>query len=149
MSAGYLLDTNLLSATAPDRFGVVAPEKERARAWIRAHEDWLFLPVTAVAEVAAGIGALEAAGGVRRARDLAAWLGAVLAHYPDRVLAFDLEAALQARALQREARGRGVAPGFADLTVAAIARARGLVVATRNLRDFAPMAVAMVDPFEA
>jgi predicted nucleic acid-binding protein len=33
--------------------------------------------------------------------------------------------------------------------VACIARARGLVVATRNTRDFVPMGVAVTNPFEA
>jgi hypothetical protein len=64
------------------------------------------------------------------------------------VLPFDTEAALQARQLQRTARENGVAPGFEDLSIACIARARGLVVATRNIRDFAPMGVALVNPFE-
>jgi predicted nucleic acid-binding protein len=42
-----------------------------------------------------------------------------------------------------------VTPGFADLTVACIARARGLVVAMRNTRDFVPMGVDVLNPFEA
>jgi predicted nucleic acid-binding protein len=139
--AGYLLDTNLISATAPDRRDVLPPEKAAARAWIIAQQSSLFLPVTAVAE-------REASGASRHARDLAEWLAAVLTNYPDRVLPFDTEAALQARHLQHEARLRGVTPGFADLTVACIARARGLVVATRNTRDFVPMGVEVANPFE-
>lgn len=149
MTAGYLLDTNVISATAPDRTPVPDAAKLRARAWIRANEPALFLPVTAVAEVAAGIGAREAGGATRHARDLAAWLAAVLGAHPDRVLPFDAEAALQARRLVARARGAGHSPGFADLTVACIAAARGLVVATRNLRDFLPMGVEAIDPFAA
>jgi predicted nucleic acid-binding protein len=148
-AAGYLLDTNVISATAPDRRDVLPPEKAAARAWILAHEADLYLPVTAVAEIAAGIGDREGRGAVRHARDLAAWLAALLAHYPERVLAFDAEAALQARHLQREARGRGVVPGFADLTIACIERARGLLVATRNVRHFEPMGVGVVDPLKS
>ncbi len=147
--AGYLIDTNLISATAPDRRDVLPPEKAAARAWIVAQQANLFLPVTAVAEIAAGIGEREASGASRHARDLAEWLAAVLTNYPDRVLPFDTKAALQARHLQHEASLRGVTPGFADLTVACIARARGLVVATRNTRDFVPMGVEVTNPFEA
>ena len=51
----------------------------------------------------------------------------------------DAEAALHARSLSRHAQTAGIAVGFADLTVAAIASAHGLIVATRNVRDFAPM----------
>ncbi|HYZ32878.1 MAG TPA: VapC toxin family PIN domain ribonuclease, partial [Crenalkalicoccus sp.] len=90
---GFLLDTNLLSATAPDRRDPPEPRKAAARAWIRARQAELFLPVTAIAEIAAGIGAREAAGATRHARDLADWLRAVLNAHPDRVLAFDTRAA--------------------------------------------------------
>jgi len=149
LTAGWLLDTNVISATAPDRNPVPSAEKLRARAWIRANEARLFLPVTAVAEIAAGIGAREASGATRHARDLAAWLAALLGTHPDRVLPFDAVAALQSRALTARARAAGIDPGFADLTVACIARANDLAVATRNLRHFLPMGVAAVDPFAA
>lgn len=143
----FLLDTNLLSATAPARHIAADAAKQTARAWIASNGDRIFLPATAIAEVAAGIGSREAAGATRHAAELAAWLRAVLAAYPDRMLPFDTEAALHLRALNRSAREAGHAPGFADLTVAAIARAHGLTVATRNRRDFGPMGVATLDPF--
>ena len=148
MSAGYLLDTVVLSALAPARRIAADAAKQRARAWVAASADAIYLPVTAVAEVTAGIGEREAAGATRHAVELAAWLSAVLASYPDRILAFNRPAALHVRELAREARHRGVAPGFADLTIAAIAREHGLMVVTRNLRHFAPMGVAAFDPFD-
>lgn len=147
MSGGFLLDTNVLSATAPDRRSEPEPAKAAARKWILANQSQLYLPVTAIAEIAAGIGAREGAGATRHAADLSAWLRAVLGTYPKNVLVFDIEAALHARALALAARKAGVVVGFADLTVACIASAHGLVVATRNIRDFAPMGIAVVDPF--
>jgi len=147
VTGGFLLDTNAISATAPSRRSVPEPEKRAARAWIIANGSRLFLPATALAEIAAGIGAREASGATRHAAELATWLRTVLTAYPDRVLGLDAEAGLHARALTRAAREVGVTPGFADLTVACIARAHGLVVATRNLRGFAPMRVEAVDPF--
>lgn len=148
MSAGFLLDTNVVSATAPDRRGVPDVAKRAARDWVLDNQDRLFLPVIAVAEIAAGIGAREASGAVRHGADLAAWLRAVLVAYPERVLGFDARAALEARALARTARAAGVEPGFADLTLACIARTHGLVLATRNLRHFTPMGVEAIDPFQ-
>jgi toxin FitB len=147
VTAGFLLDTNVISATAPDRNPLPSAEKLPARAWIRAQEARLFLPVTVVAEIAAGIGTREASGATRHARDLAAWLAAILEGHPHRVLPFDTLAALQARALAARAREAGSDPGFADLTIACIARANDLAVATRNLRHFLPMGIAAVDPF--
>ena len=146
-SSGFLLDTNVISATAPDQRAVPEPAKAAARTWIFENQQRLYLPVTAIAEVAAWIGAREATGATRHARLLAEWLRAVLAAYPDRVLALDTEAALHARHLSRRAREAGTTPSFADLTVACIACARDLTVATRNLHDFAPLGVGTVDPF--
>jgi toxin FitB len=149
VTGGFLLDTNVIPATAPDRRAIPEAAKAAARAWIVDHQDRLYLPVTAITEIAAGIGAREGAGAARHAADLATWLKAVLAAYPERLLVLDAEAALHARALSRTARQAGVAVGFADLTVACIAQAHSLVVATRNRRDFAPMGIATVDPFAA
>jgi toxin FitB len=144
---GFLLDTNVISATAPDRRTVPEPAKSAACAWIVANQHGLHLPVTAIAEIAAGVGTREASGAIRHAIDLAGWLRAVVDLYPERVLSLDLEAALHARTLARRAREAGVSVGFADLTVACIANKHRLTVATRNVRDFAPMGIATVDPF--
>jgi toxin FitB len=147
LSDGFLLDTNVISAAAPDRRAVPEAAKAVARQWIVDNQSRLFLPVTAIAEIAAGIGAREAVGAPRHATDLAAWLRGILDAYPDRVLMLDTEAALHARALTRHARHVGAVVGFADLTVACIARAHGLVVATRNIQDFASLGIETLDPF--
>jgi predicted nucleic acid-binding protein len=144
---GFLLDTNVISATAPDRRTVSEPAKSAARAWIVANQESLHLPVTAIAEIASGIGMREASGALRHAVDLAGWLRGVVDLYPERVLSLDLEAALYARVLARKAREAGVSVGFADLTVACIATRHRLTVATRNVREFAPMGIETVDPF--
>jgi predicted nucleic acid-binding protein len=147
VKGGFLLDTNVISATAPDRKSVPQFAKAAARSWIVNNQDRLYLPVTAIVEIAGGIGTREAAGASRHAADLAAWLRGVVGAYPDRVLTLNTEAALHARALSGKARQAGIAVGFADLTVACIASAHGLVVATRNIRDFAPMGIETLDPF--
>jgi predicted nucleic acid-binding protein len=147
MSRGYLLDTNVLSATAPDRRAMPEPGKARARRWIEDHAEHLWLPIVAVGEIAAGIGKREGAGATRHAAELAEWLSRVLAFYPERIMPFGLQEALQLRQLARAARNSGVEIGFADMMVASIAISAGLVVATRNEKHFAAMGVAQVDPF--
>ena len=87
---------------------------------------WLTTKPRHNSEIKAGIGLREASGATRHAADLAAWLRALLAAYPDRVLGFDTQAALYARELAQTARAAGVEPGFADLTLACIAQANGL-----------------------
>jgi predicted nucleic acid-binding protein len=78
LSRGYLLDTNVLSATAPDRRTVADAAKNAARGWIRVHGDQLWLPVVAIAEIAAGIGEREGAGATHHAAELSAWLRRLL-----------------------------------------------------------------------
>jgi toxin FitB len=147
MSRGFLLDTNVLSATASDRRLKPEPSKARARRWIEDHAEHLWLPMVAVGEIAVGIGKREGAGATNHAAELAEWLSQVLAFYPDRILVFGLQEALQLRRLARAARQSGIEVGFADMMVASIATTADLVIATRNGKHFAAMGVAQVDPF--
>jgi len=100
-----------------------------------------------VAEIEDGIAKLRPEGARRRSADLTAWLDTVLHLYGDRVLAFDAATARVAGAMADRARGRGQAPGLADIIVAATAQHHGLTILSRNLRHFAPLGVAVVDPF--
>lgn len=148
MTRGYLLDTNVLSATGPDRRLVPEPAKQAAREWIRTHEDQLWLPGVAIGEIAAGIGEREGAGATQHAAQLSAWLRRVLLTYPERVLGFGLPEALCCRQLALAARQPGVQVGFADMAVASIAVTHELSVVTRNTKHFAAMNVEVVNCFE-
>jgi predicted nucleic acid-binding protein len=86
-------------------------------------------------------------GATRHAAELAEWLSRVLAFYPERILPFGLQEALQLRQLARAARTSGVEIGMADMMVASIAVTAELVVATRNEKHFAAMGVAVENPF--
>lgn len=148
MSRGYLLDTNVLSATAPDRRIIPESAKARARRWIEVHAEHLWLPMVAVAEIAAAIGKREATGATRHAAELAEWLSQVLAIYPERIMPFGMREALRLRQLARVACASGFDVGIADMMVASIAVTADLVVATRNEKHFAAMGVERVNPFE-
>ena len=67
--------------------------------------------------------------------------------FGDRVPPFDSDAGRHYGdiAAMRRSAGRRVAP--ADCQIAAIARSRGLAVATRNTRDFVDMELDLVDPW--
>ena len=108
----------------------------------------LFLSAVTVAEIADGIAKARREGTKRKAADLSAWLRIVLHLYGDRVLPFDSQTAEIAGALADLARGRGHSPGFADIAIAATARRHDLTILSRNERHFAPMDVAVVDPFQ-
>ena len=69
--------------------------------------------------------------------------------FEGRILPFDSDAAREYAAIAsaRRAAGRTVAP--ADCQIAAIARSRGMAVATRNIPDFDVVGVEVVDPWTA
>ena len=50
--------------------------------------------------------------------------------------------------LSDTARGRGHAPGFADILIAATALHHELVILTRNVRHFETLGVPVLNPFE-
>ena len=135
-----LLDTNVVSELirrSPD----LAVE-----AWAAGHtlED-LFFSAVGEAELRYGAAILPTG---RRRETLVSDIERMLRDaFEGRVLPFDSEAArayAEIAAMRRFA-GRPVAP--ADCQIAAIARARGMAVATRNVRDFEDMGIEVVDPW--
>ena len=73
---------------------------------------------------------------------LADWLDRVLTLYGERVVPFDLRAARRWGSLSA-----GLGNESADLMIAATALEHGLTVVTRNVSDFEPTGVAVLDPF--
>jgi predicted nucleic acid-binding protein len=140
----YLVDTNVISTTAP----AVAGKRAALVKWMDSRSADLLLSAVTVAEIADGIAKARREGTRRKAVDLSTWLQAVLHLYRDRVLPFDAATAEIAGALSDLARGRGHAPGFADIAIAATAVRHSLTILSRNERHFAAMDVAVLDPFQ-
>jgi predicted nucleic acid-binding protein len=140
----YLVDTNVISAGAPGAntrlFAIVQ--------WMDQHSDDLYLSAISIAEIADGIAKLKREGARRKAGDLSAWLQTLRHLYDERILPFDAAAAEIAGALSDLARGRGHAPGLADVIIAATAKRHGLVILSRNQRHLRPMGTPVIDPFE-
>jgi predicted nucleic acid-binding protein len=138
----YLVDTNIISATAPAR-----PAQAGLLAWMEAYSDALFISVITVAEIHSGIAKARRDGAVRKAAGLDSWFETLLHLYAARVLPLDIVTARALGELTDHARAQGHAPGFADVAIAATARAHGLTILSRNLRHFTPLGVAVLDPF--
>jgi len=141
---GWLLDTNILSAFAP---GKPAPSPE-VTGWFEERTDSLFLSVVTAAEIGAGVAKLRRSGADRRAQSLSLWFERIVTAYGERVLTFDLLAAQIAGDLSDAAVARGHAPGFADVAIAATAKAHRLTVLTANVRHFEPLGADVFDPFQ-
>ena len=137
-----VLDTNVLSELMR-----LAPERQ-VRAWLDAQDERsLFTTTVSQAEILAGI-ALLADG--RRRRNLEAAAAAVfLEDLGGRVLPFDGSAAAQYALIFAERRQAGRAIGMADAMIAAIVRAHGADLVTRNTRDFEGCGLRLVDPWHA
>jgi predicted nucleic acid-binding protein len=101
----------------------------------------LFLSVISIGEIERGI-ARQRATKPGFADALAAWLDRVLTLYRERVLPFDLRTARRWGALTA-----ALGNDSADLMIAAAALEHGLTVVTRNVTDFEPTGVAVLDPF--
>jgi toxin FitB len=140
----YLVDTNVISVTAP----TAGVRRAELIAWMDSRSADLFLSAVTIAEIVDGIAKAKREGAKRKASALSAWLRTVLHLYGDRVLAFDSPTAEIAGALSDLARSRGHAPGFADIAIAATARRHDLTILSRNERHFASMTVAVVDPLQ-
>lgn len=131
----YLLDTNIVSETRRMKpHGAVM-------AWLSALGDAdAAICAATIGEVQAGIEKTRTHDPAR-ADELDAWLSALEASYA--VLPVDAAAF---RAWGRLMHGKS--PTLAmDAMIAAVALTHGLIVATRNVRDFAGFGVKTVDPF--
>ena len=116
-------------------------------AWAAGHPvERLFLPVIAEAELRYGAAILPS--GRRRDTLVSDIENMLRAAFDNRILPFDSDAAraYAGIAARRRAVGRSTSP--ADCQVAAIAAARGMAVATRNVGGFDDMGIDMIDPWQ-
>ena len=137
---GVILDTNVISE--PRR-----PKADpKVRAWFEDQEvERLYLTATVIGELSVGIERLPRG---RRRADLERWLQALIAEdFAGRILTFDAAAALIFGRLVAAAMAQGRSPTVGDAQIAAVARRDGMAVATRDIADFAPLAVPLVDPW--
>jgi predicted nucleic acid-binding protein len=107
----------------------------------------LFLTAVTLGEIFYGLRAMPA--GARRVRLEQAFEHVVRAAFEERILAFDEEAARHYGEVMGRRREIGRPMSVLDGQIAAIARANGCAVATRNTRDFVDCGIEIVNPFAA
>lgn len=144
MSAGYLLDTSVVSLLAPGRQAI----DDTIVIWLRENADRLYLSAITITEIEQGIAKLRRTGSKLRADALDKWLDTLIAQGGSRVLPFDSGAARIAGKISDRAIAAGKHPGFADVAIAATARANDLVLLTRNGKHFVPLGIAFHDPVD-
>lgn len=137
----FLLDTNVLSEVrrpAPDM---------NVLTWLDSvDEDRVFISVASIAELRRGVASMQDS---RRRAALTAWLSDDLpARFEDRILPIDYAMAERWGDLMAESRQSGIALSTMDGFFAATALIKYLTLVTRNVRDFAPLNVPLLNPWE-
>lgn len=140
-----LLDTNVISRAAP-KGGAAAAVSMAFAEWLRKNNAEIHLSSVTIAEISAGISALERNGATARAKLLASWLEAVIALHTNRILPLDIAVAIETGMLLDKAIGAGTDPGFEDAAIAATASIHRLTVVTANTRHFSAFGVAFFEP---
>ncbi len=135
-----LLDTCVVSEI---RRPEGAPEVKAAVRELAEYE--AFLSGVTLGEIASGVARLEEG---RRRRELTSWLDGLERGFAERILPVDAETARLWGDLEAAARREGHQVGVSDGLIAATAVKHGLRVMTRNVSDFAPMKVLIVNPWE-
>jgi predicted nucleic acid-binding protein len=135
-----LLDTNVVSEMMRDR-----PDP-RTVAWLnnKIVED-LAISTISLSEILLGIASLPDG---RRKIGLSQSFGAQVAGlFGSRILSFDVAAAQAYAMLVSQARAQGRDIGRADGEIAAIAMARGLIVASRDTAPFEAAGLMVINPW--
>ncbi len=136
-----VLDTNVVSEA------MKATPNPVVLAWLDEQAaETLYLSSVTLAELLFGIGVLPAG---RRKEALTQMLDGLLALFEDRVLAFDTAAARRYADLAVTARAAGKGFPTPDGYIAAIAKARGFTVATRDVAPFKAASLNVINPWEA
>ncbi|HKX77095.1 MAG TPA: PIN domain-containing protein [Novosphingobium sp.] len=134
-----VIDTNVLSQ--PMR----ANGDARVNDWLDRNFDQVGIPVLALSEIVYGIELID--DWERKIQLTNAW-ATIRMRFEDRFVPFDMAAADAHGWLQAKMKRNGGRLPEIDSQIAAIAISRGAKVATRNIRDFAPTGVELINPWE-
>ena len=137
-----VLDTNVVSESMRPR-----PDAS-VRAWMDAQIP-SELHITAISEAELRIGVALLPRGNRRNDLLLAINTALARHFAARIFAFDSAAAVVFADIVAHRRSIGRPISQFDAQIAAICKARGATLATRNVVDFADIGLTLINPWSA
>jgi len=135
----FLIDTNAISELRKGHKADLG-----VRAFLKANEDSLFLPVQAIGELSFGVESLRRKGDLTQAERVQEWLDLVLDTFEGKVLSFDQACSLTWGRLRS-----GNDQNLVNKQIAAIALIYDLTIVTRNTRHYDGTGVRVVNPFYA
>jgi predicted nucleic acid-binding protein len=136
-----ILDTNVVSEA------IKLPANQSVLNWLNEQDESdLFLTAISVAELRAGA---EIMPDGRRKRDLQQQTSAFLSlTFGPRLLAFDVAAAEAYASIFAKMRNKGRGISTPDCQIAAIARAHGFAVASRDVQPFRDAGLSVINPWQ-
>jgi predicted nucleic acid-binding protein len=134
-----VVDTNVISE-------LMRPNAEESvRSWTTANTPELHTTAVTQAEILFGLTLLPVG---RRSLGLLAAADTLFGDlFSGRILPFDVDAAKEYARIAANKRQAGLGFQSFDMQIAAIARAHGAALATRNIRDFTDCGVKLIDPW--
>lgn len=135
----YLLDTNVVSEFC---------KKEPLPAvllWLEEQSDNLFLSVISIEELKFGECMMPKG---KRRNMLKEIIDNIIDSYSAKTLSFDANAAIICAEFHEISVSSGRSPHIEDLMIAAIAKAKNMTVATRNVKDFEYLPIQVFNPFK-
>jgi toxin FitB len=137
-----ILDTNVISEAFKP-----APHPAVMK-WLDAQEpETLFITTISLAEMLAGI--YKMPEGRRRAELSNLVENKTTSAFHNRILSFEIKAVEAFGLVNASACAVGNPIAFADCAIAAIASARGFILATRNVRDFKGTGIEIFNPWSS
>ncbi|NIJ06829.1 hypothetical protein FHS31_000411 [Sphingomonas vulcanisoli] len=112
--------------------------------WARTAADQLYLSTVVIGELLSGAELLPEG---KRKQALLGGYAELIATYRERIAPFDLDAARFYGTVLAQQERAGRNPGTADTQIAATALARGMRLATRNVKHFAGLGIELIDPW--
>lgn len=136
----YLLDTNVVSELYKDI------DTSPGYAFVnRIDAGDLWLCAITVGEIQKGCSAMPQG---RKRMNLQSWLNGLESTFVDRILSFDVGTAHIWGELIARTNAHGFNIGVPDTMIAACAIQHGMYVVTRNVKDFEPTGVLLINPWE-
>ncbi len=135
----YVLDTNVVSEATKQ-----APDP-RVAAFLNGSDDDFWIPSVVVHELEYGVELLPYD---RRRNQLRALVDGILFDYRNRILPLDRAGAEWAARYRAQVQSSGGFPDLGDALIAGIARANDMAIATRNVRHFEGLGIAIANPWQ-
>jgi predicted nucleic acid-binding protein len=137
----YLLDTCIFSELSKP-----VPDSRVSEFLILTRDEDLWMSVLSIGELVKGVEALPQG---KRRTQLGQWVLGTQHDFEGRLAAVDVETSRIWGELTGRLRTRGVQLAIIDGLIAATAIQHGMHVVTRNVKDFEPTGVLIVNPWEA